>query len=88
MEITKETLPAVTRSAFELNKGSVLSSFTDTADSVFSLEQLGITFFPNRQWYNIVPPFCLAGGNYYCLGAEGPSYYHSLGQKQEGERRQ
>lgn len=85
VEIIKETLPAVTRSAFELNKGNVLSSFTDRADSISSLEQPGITFFPKRQWYNIVPPFCLAGGNYQCLGAEGPSY-HSVGQKQEGER--
>lgn len=45
VEIIKETLPAVTCSAFELNKGNVLSSFTDRADSVSSLEQLGITFF-------------------------------------------
>lgn len=45
MEIIKETLPAVTRSAFESNKGNVSSSFTDRADSISGLEQLGITFF-------------------------------------------
>lgn len=46
VEIIKETLPAVTCSAFELNKGNVLVSFTDRADTISSLEQLGITFFP------------------------------------------
>lgn len=38
VEIIKETLPAVTCSAFEFNKGNVSSSFTDKADNISSLE--------------------------------------------------
>lgn len=38
VQILEETLPAVTCSAFEFNKGNVSSSFADRADSISSLE--------------------------------------------------